>query len=90
MNQAKLHNYTIEQHNIESNRWEIKGSARTLDEAFEFAETLVGSSKIHDDICIQDMQGFIVWESNGFRQGEGKKLPDWSEENPVAALDGSV
>jgi hypothetical protein len=74
-----LHPYCVEVYNIETNRWEVFQDARTLDEAFDYAEKAIGFSKIHDGVSITDMQGFIIWDSNGFRQGEGRKLPTVEE-----------
>lgn len=73
----RIHWYSIEVHNIEKNIWEVFDTARTLDEAFDRAEKAAGFSKIHDDITILDPQGFAVWDSNGYRQGEGLSLPEW-------------
>lgn len=69
-----IYRYLVEVHNIETNKWEIYGSGRTIDEAFEVAEKAVGFSKSHDLISISDPQGFVIWDSEGFRQGEGNKL----------------
>lgn len=85
-----IKNYSIEVHNIRKNRWELYDTARTLDEAFEKAEKAWGFSEDYYDVCILDIMGFSIWESSGFRQGEGLKLPLFSEpEEPFVAKDGS-
>lgn len=77
-----IHNYSIEIYNITANRWELVDTARTLDEAFDVAEKYIGYGKDYDTVAILDMQGFIVWDSDGFRQGEGFKLPTLDECDP--------
>jgi hypothetical protein len=68
-----IHSYDIEVYNMKANRWECFNTARTLDEAFDIAERAIGFDKDYDTVSILDMQGFVIWDSNGFRQGEGVK-----------------
>lgn len=77
--------YLVEVHNIEKNKWEEYANARTLDEAFDKAESAVGFSKNHDVISISDPQGFVIYDSDGFRQGEGTRLPDLKKSGEVVA-----
>lgn len=73
--------YRIYVHNFHTNRWEEFGTARTIDEAFDHACLAVGFSKIHDTIEIEDPAGFSIWNSEGFSQGEGKRLPSANKIN---------
>jgi hypothetical protein len=59
-----LKNYTIEAYNIEKNRWDVFGYARTKEEAIEKAQEAIGYSKAHDTVEILDMQGLVIWESD--------------------------
>lgn len=92
--------FAIERHNVPANRWEIVDYARTIDEAFDKAEALQGADRDYDETAILDAFGVSVWESTGFRQAEGLRLPllsdcdryneNITEEAPEAAPDGSV
>jgi len=73
------HKYSVEILNISTNKWEIFNLARTLDEAFDITENAIGYSKDYDTVAILDPQGFVLWESSGFRQGAGRKLPTLEE-----------
>lgn len=68
-----IHNYSIEIQNIKANRWELVDTAPTIDEAFDTAERYIGFNSDYDCVAILDMAGLILWDSHGFRQGEGRK-----------------
>jgi hypothetical protein len=93
VNMEKIWEYVIETRRISNHQWEEFATARTIDEAFDKAIEAVGYSVEHDDIAITDPMGFVVWESRGFAQGEGRLLPKFKDiefdDAPYVAIDGS-
>lgn len=60
----------------ETNKWRIYCRNWSIDLAFENACEAVLHTDKYSGLEIEDPQGFVIWTSTGFRQGEGKKLPD--------------
>lgn len=68
-------NYVIEQYNLKREFWEVTDYARTMSEAWEKALRRFDVEG-YGELCISDCQGFIIWDSNGFKQGKGRLYPD--------------
>lgn len=80
--------YTVQVYNIDTNRWEEMAKAHTMDEAFEYAEKLIGFSKSHDTVEILDQQDVVVWSSD--RPLVSQRMKDLGlEEQQFVAQDGS-
>ena len=85
-----IHNYSVEIHNIDANRWEIAETARTEDEAFSKAEKYIGFHKSYDTVAILDMQGFVIWESDKPLTRMKNVGLEAQQESEYVAPDGSV